>query len=141
SSVSGERELRFAYPNLWQLVYKNLDEAKRRVYHAVVARWLELHPEGRAPAAQEEIARHLALAGDAREAATRYRRAAEAARNQYQNEKAIRLFDSALACIGSQASGDSAARIYLWHDLGSVYELIGDFEAALGAFERSEERR
>jgi tetratricopeptide (TPR) repeat protein len=133
SSVSGERELRFAYPNLWQLVYKGLDESKRRVYHAVVARWLELHPEGRAPAAQEEIGRHLALAGDAREAATRYRRAAEAARSQYQNEKAIRLFDAALACVGDQ---DSAARIHLWHDLGSIYELIGDFEAALGAFER-----
>ncbi|MGE5184997.1 MAG: ATP-binding protein [Acidobacteriota bacterium] len=133
SSVSGERELRFAYPNLWQLVYKSLDETRRRHYHAVVARWLELHPEGRAPAAQEEIGRHLALAGEAREAATRYRRAAEAARSDYQNEKAIRLFDRALACIGDQ---DSAARIHLWHDLGSVYELIGDFEAALGAFER-----
>jgi tetratricopeptide (TPR) repeat protein len=133
SSVSGERELRFAYTNLWQLVYKNLDEGKRRTYHGVVARWLELHPEGRAPAAQEEIGRHLALAGEAREAATRYRRAAEAARHLYQNEKAIRLFDRALACIADQ---DSAARIHLWHDLGSVYELIGDFEAALGAFER-----
>jgi len=133
SSVSGERELRFAYPNLWQLVYKGVDEPKRRAYHAIVARWLELHPEGRSPAAQEEVGRHLALAGDAREAATRYRRAAEAARAEYQNEKAIRLFDKALACVGSQ---DLAARLHLWHDLGSVYELIGDFEAALGAFER-----
>jgi tetratricopeptide (TPR) repeat protein len=133
SSVSGERELRFAYPNLWRLVYKGIDEGKRRAYHAVVARWLELHPEGRSPAAQEEVGRHLALAGEAREAATRYRRAAEAARVEYQNEKAIRLFDRALACIGAQ---DLAARLHLWHDLGSVYELIGDFEAALGAFER-----
>jgi tetratricopeptide (TPR) repeat protein len=133
SSMTGERELRFANPKLWQLVYSGLEEPKRRAYHAVVARWLELHPEGRAPAAQEEVARHLALAGEAREASTRYRRAAEAARVQYANEKAIRLFDRALACIGDQ---DSAARIHLWHDLGSIYELIGDFEAALGAFER-----
>ncbi len=133
SSMTGERELRFAYPNLWSLVYKSIDETKRRGYHAAIARWLELHPEGRAPAAQEEVGRHLALAGEAREAATRYRRSAEAARAQYQNEKAIRLFDRALACIGDH---DSAARIHLWHDLGSIYELIGDFEAALGAFER-----
>ena len=133
SSVSGERELRFAYPKLWQTVYQSTDETKRRAYHAVVARWLELHPEGRSPAAQEEVGRHLALAGDAREAATRFRRSAEAARAQYQNEKAIRLFDKALACIGMH---DLAARLHLWHDLGSVYELIGDFEAALGAFER-----
>jgi tetratricopeptide (TPR) repeat protein len=133
SSVSGERELRFAYPKLRQQVYQGIDEAKRRAYHAVVARWLELHPEGRSPAVQEEVGRHLALAGDAREAATRFRRAAEAARGQYENEKAIRLFDKALACIGNY---DLAARLHLWHDLGSVYELIGDFEAALGAFER-----
>ena len=133
SSVSGERELRFAYPNLWSLVYKGIDEPKRRAYHIVVARWLELHPEGRSPAAQEEVGRHLALAGETREAAVRYRRAAEVARAEYQNEKAIRLFDRALACLGNQ---DLSQRIHIWHDLGSVYELIGDFEAALGAFER-----
>lgn len=133
SALAGEHELHFASPNLWSLVYKGIDAAKRRTYHNAVARWLELHPEGRAPAAQEEVGRHLALAGESREAATRYRRAAEAARAQYANEKAISLFDKALACIGDQ---DLAARIQLWHDLGSIYELIGDFEAALGAFER-----
>jgi tetratricopeptide (TPR) repeat protein len=133
SSIAGEKELRIANPNLWSLVYKTMDEAKRQHYHGAVARWLELHPEGRGPAAQEEVARHLALAGEAREAAVRYRRAAEAARSQFANEAAIRLFDRALACIGD---ADIAARIHIWHDLGSVYELIGDFEAALGAFER-----
>jgi tetratricopeptide (TPR) repeat protein len=136
SSVPGERELRFAYPNLWSIIYKGVDEAKRLGYHAAVARWLELHPEGRSPAAQEEVARHLQLAGDHREAASRYRRAAEHARSQFANEKAIRLFDKALACIGAPGSNDLAARIHIWHDLGSIYELIGDFEAALGAFER-----
>ena len=133
SSVAGERELRFAYSNLWNIVYSNIDDKRRRAYHSMVARWLELHPEGRSPQAQEEIGRHLALGGEAREAATRYRRSAEAARAQFQNERAIRLYDRALACIGDH---DVAARIHLWHDLGSIYELIGDFEAALGAFER-----
>ncbi len=133
STISGERELQFSYPGLWQLIYKGLDEARRRNHHAIVARWLELHPEGKAPAAQEEVARHLALAGDAREAASRYRRAAEAAKEQYANERAIRLYDRALACVGDT---DLAARLHIWHDLGSIYELIGDFEAALGAFER-----
>lgn len=133
SSIAGERELRFANPVLWTIVYKSLDEGKRRTYHAAVARWLELHPESFGPAAPEEVARHLALAGEAREAATRYRRAAEVARAQFANEAAIRLFDRALACMGDT---DLAARIHIWHDLGSIYELIGDFEAALGAFER-----
>jgi tetratricopeptide (TPR) repeat protein len=133
SSIAGERELRFANSTLWSIVYKGVPEATRRGYHAVVARWLELHPEGLSPSAQEEVARHLTLAGDPREAATRYRRAAEAARAAFANQRAIELFDRALACIGPH---DLAARIGLWHELAAVYELIGDFEAALGAFER-----
>lgn len=133
SSISGERELKFTYPNLWTIVEKGIDDNHRRTYHATVARWLELHPEGRGAATQEEVARHMALGGDVHAAAIRYRRAAEAARAQYANERAIRLFDRALTCLGDH---DLAARIHIWHDLGSVYELIGDFEAALGAFER-----
>jgi tetratricopeptide (TPR) repeat protein len=133
SSIAGERELRFANSNLWTLVYKAIPEDTRCGYHGVIARWLELHPEGLSPSAQEEVARHLTLAGDTPEAATRYRRAAEAARAAYANHRAIELFDRALACIGGH---DIAARIELWHDLASIYELIGNFEAALGAFER-----
>ncbi len=141
SSVPGERELRFAYANLWSIVYRGADEGRRRADHLTCARWLELRPEGRGPIAQEDVARHLELAGETHEAAARYRRAAEAARAVYDNDRAIRLYDRALACtskapVGSAAGGDVAARIHLWHDLGSVYELIGDFEAALGAFER-----
>jgi tetratricopeptide (TPR) repeat protein len=133
SSIAGERELRFANSNQWSIVYQAIDEDTRCGYHAVIARWLELHPEGLSPSAQEEVARHLTLAGDGREAATRYRRAAEHARAAYANGRAIELFDRALACIGGH---DLGVRIQLWGDLAAVYELIGNFEAALGAFER-----
>lgn len=133
STIPGEREYRFAYPPLWDVVYDGLDEASRRRYHRLVAQWLELRPEGRGEESQEEVGRHLERAGDGDGAATRYRRAADGARARYYNEKAIRLYAQALACLGE---GDLAARIHLWHDLGSVYELKGDFEAALGAFER-----
>src|SRR5690606_40421320 len=63
----------------------------------------------------------------------RYRRAADTARRQFFNEEAIRLYARALSCLGEV---DLASRIHLWHDLGSVYELKGDYEAALGGFER-----
>lgn len=132
-TMSGERELRFAYPILHALVDRGVDAPRRRLYHRLAAQWLELRPEGRGPEAQEHVARHLELAGELREAAGRYRRAAEAARASYDNARAIRLYDRALVCVGDT---DHAARIHLWHDLGSVYEHIGDFEAALGAFER-----
>jgi tetratricopeptide (TPR) repeat protein len=136
TTIAGERELRFTYSNSWAILYRSVEEPRRRAYHAAAARWLELHPEGQAAAAQEEIGRHLALAGEQREAAVRYRRAASAARAEFQNERAIRQFDRALACLAAPETTDLAARLHIWHDLGSVYELIGDFEAALGAFER-----
>jgi tetratricopeptide (TPR) repeat protein len=133
SSIAGERELRFANSNLWWIVYHRIAEPVRCGYHAVVARWLELHPEGLSPSAQEEVGRHLVLAGHDREAAVRYRRAAEHARAAYANQRAIELFDRALACIGGR---DIGVRIQLWNELAAVYELIGNFEAALGALER-----
>jgi len=132
-SVPGEREFRFAYPHLWSHVYESIDETRRRAYHKVVARWLELRPEGRGAEAQEAIAEHLELAGEATAAAARYRRAGDAARAAFSNDRAIRLYARSLSCLGGS---ELAARIHIWHDLGSVYELKGDFEAALGAFER-----
>jgi tetratricopeptide (TPR) repeat protein len=133
STIPGEREYRFAYPPLWDVVYEGLDLSTRRRYHRMVAQWLELRPEGRGEDAQEEVGRHLERAGEGDAAAARFRRAADAARAAYANDKAIRLYAQALACL---PEGDLAARIHLWHDLGSVYELKGDFEAAFGAFER-----
>jgi tetratricopeptide (TPR) repeat protein/DNA-binding Lrp family transcriptional regulator len=133
SSVPGEREYRFAYPHLRSMVLARIPAGERHGYHKTAAQWLELRPEGRRPLVQEEIARHLEQAGLHTEAAARYRRAADQARASYFNSRAIRLYMRALQCIGDR---DLAARIHLWHDLGSVYELKGDFEAALGAFER-----
>jgi tetratricopeptide (TPR) repeat protein len=133
TTIPGEREYRFAYPYLWATVYDRMADDKRRAYHRVVAQSLELRPQGRAAMAQEDVARHLELAGDASGAAARYRRAADFARANFFNERAIRLYSQALSCLGE---ADLAARIHLWHDLGSVYELKGDYEAALGGFER-----
>jgi tetratricopeptide (TPR) repeat protein len=133
SSLAGERELRFANTRLWSLIYHGVSEPTRASYHAVVARWLELHPEGKTASALEPVARHLALAGDAREAAIRFRRAAETARDGFANPRAIELYDRALACVSDR---DLGLRIELWYDLAGVYELIGKFDAALGALER-----
>jgi tetratricopeptide (TPR) repeat protein len=133
SSIPGEREYRFAYPMLWELVETGISADARRRYHRLVAQWQELRPEGRGEEAQEEIGRHLERAGDGDGAAACFRRGGDAARARYINEKAIRLYAQALACL---REGNLSARIHLWHDLGSVYELKGDFEAALGAFER-----
>jgi tetratricopeptide (TPR) repeat protein len=133
SSIPGEREYRFAYPPLWHAAYNAVSGPDRRRYHQLVAQWLELRPEGRGGLAQEDIGHHIERAGDARGAAARYRRAADEARANFFNSRAIRLYGRALACLGD---ADLAARIHLWHDMGSVCELTGDFDSALSAFER-----
>jgi tetratricopeptide (TPR) repeat protein len=133
SRVPGEREFRFAYPPWWEVVYGSLDEQARRRYHRLVAQWLELRPEGPREDQQEEVARHLERAGDGDGAALRYRRAADGARARYYNDRAIRLYQRALGCV---SPGDLAARIHLCHDLGSVYQLKGENEPALRAYER-----
>jgi tetratricopeptide (TPR) repeat protein len=131
--IPGEREWRFAYQPLQEIIYGGVAERPRRSYHRLLAQWLELRPHGRDEEAQEEVGRHLEQAGDGEAAATRYRRAADAARTRYFNDQAIRLYAQALECLGRE---DLASRIHLWHDLGSVYALRGDSDAALGAFER-----
>ncbi|HXU69815.1 MAG TPA: tetratricopeptide repeat protein [Polyangia bacterium] len=133
ASIPGEREYRFAYPPWWEIVYGGIDGAARSRYHKLVAQWLELRPTGRGEEEQEEIGRHLERAGDGDGASLRYRRAGDAARARYFNDKAVRLYDAALNCLGQ---GDLASRIHLWHDLGSVFQLKGEFDSALTAFER-----
>ena len=133
SSVPGEHEYRFAYPHLHKMVLASIDDDARRDYHRSAARWLEVRPEGRWPLGPEDIAHHLQEAGYEVEAAVRYQRAADRARSGYFNSRAILLYMRAINCIGAR---DPVMRMQLWHDLGEVYQLKGDFEAALGAFER-----
>jgi tetratricopeptide (TPR) repeat protein len=133
SRIRGQREFRFAYPPIWNLVYENIDAVDLSRYHQVVAQWLELRPEGRSAELQEEVARHLELAGDGTGAAMRYRRAADLARLMHYNDKAIRLYRQAISCLPDE---DIGTRMHLWHDAGSVYELRGTYDEALAAFER-----
>jgi len=133
STIAGEQEYHFSYPPIWDLAYELIDPDKRRRYHRLVAQWLELLPQGRNAQQQEHAGRHLERAGLGVLAAPRFRRAADDARARYFNDKAVRLYTRALACLGE---ADTATRIHLWHDLGSVYQLKGEIDAALDAFER-----
>jgi tetratricopeptide (TPR) repeat protein len=133
TSIPGAREYRFAYPVLRDVVLAAVPPDVLRRYHLWVAGWLELRPDGRAEDSLEEIGRHLELAGDGDQAAACYRRAGDAARRRYENDKAIRLYGRALA---GASGGNLALRIHVQHDLGSVHQLKGDFDAAIGAFER-----
>ncbi len=133
STIDGEQEYTFAYPPLWDLAHELLVGDGLHRYHHLVAQWLELRPDGYQLERQEEAGRHLHRAGDLTAAAARFHRAADAARDRYLNERAIRLYHRALSCGGES---DIATRILLWHDLGNVYQHKGDLDSALDAFER-----
>ncbi len=133
TQIRGEQEYRFSYPPIWDLVYQRVEDGRRRRLHKLVAQWLELRPEGRSGSHQVEVGRHLEKAGDMAAAAQRYRRAADMARNNYANDRAINLYGKSLECIGQS---DVAVRMHLWHDLGSVHELKGEYDDALAAFEK-----
>ena len=104
SSIAGERELRFAYPNLWSIVYKGIDEARapRAITRSSRAGSSCIPKAAARPRRKRSAVTSRSPATRARPR-LRYRRAAEAARAQFANERAIRLFDRALACIGDAA--------------------------------------
>lgn len=138
SSIGGEREYRFAYAPIGSLAYDLLREttpaaATLAAYHTLVARWIELRPEGQHEQRQEQIGQQLERAGDVRGAAARFGQAAEAARARFDNERAIRLYQRALRCLGS---ADLGHRLHLWHELGVIFQVRGDLRAAHDAFER-----
>lgn len=133
TQIQGEKEFRFSYPPIWRLVYERVDHERAKQHHKLVAQWLELRPEGRSGTHQEEVGRHLELAGDKEAAAQRYRRAGDMARADYLNEKAIGLYLQSLECLGES---NISTRIHIWHDLGSVHDLRGNYEEALQAFEK-----
>lgn len=133
SSIPGETEYRFAYAPIWEIVHEGVAAESARRYHRLVAQWLELRPEGRGEEALEGVGRHLELAGLGDAAAHRYRQAGDAARALFHNDKAFRLYSQALQCL---PDGDVATRIHLWHDIGTLHTLKGEYEPALAAFER-----
>ncbi|MCS6912803.1 MAG: tetratricopeptide repeat protein [Myxococcales bacterium] len=133
SSIRGERQYRFAYPPWRDVVYDGIPPARRRCYHGLLAQWLDLTADGEREEIQEAIGAHLMRAGKGEAAALRYLRAAGLARDRYAHGRATRLLARAIACLGTQ---DLATRIRLWDELGSLFHLRGDYENALGAYEK-----
>ncbi len=129
----GARCYRFVDSALVERIAARLPEQRARRLHRIAAQWLELRPSGRGRLDQQRIAHHLERAGDLAGAAARYRRAAHAARAAYSSAEAIDLYQRAFACLDRD---EVVLRLHLWHDLGTVYERTGDFQAARAAYER-----
>ncbi|MBN2723428.1 MAG: tetratricopeptide repeat protein [Deltaproteobacteria bacterium] len=133
SILPGEKQYRFKYPPIWNIVYEAMPLAQRRLFHFQAAEWLELHLHDPTSELSEEVARHLELAGSSEKAGEKYREAAEISRAHFNNDRAIRLYIKAIAV---QETSNTAQRILMWHDLGNIYEIKGLFEKSLACYEK-----
>ncbi len=135
SSIAGEREYAFRHILTRDVAYQILPRSQRQRAHLEAARWIESTMGERAEEVVEILAEHLRLAGDDTRAAAYLHRAGNKARRLYANGDAIRFFSQALEA--SEKAGLPLAQIAVVHrDRGDVYQLRGDYPAAMADFER-----
>ena len=130
-----ETELQCTFKHVIErdLIYKYIDLGTRQRYHRMIASWLELK-EGPDLALQaESIARHYANGENHKKASFHFIRSGDMARSQYHNRKAIENYQMGLSYLEED---DSLAKIEVLHNLGSVYELLGDQEKAIRCYRK-----
>jgi tetratricopeptide (TPR) repeat protein len=152
TTIAGEREYRFVYEPLCELTYElcalpepgdstsaagsalQTSVDARRSNHQTVAQWFRLRPGVNSELRQQQIAQQLELAADHLNASLHYQRAATSAWCRHDATKAVELYQRALSSTGV---ADLGRRLDLWHALGEISALRGEFDAALHAYERT----
>ncbi|HLF06061.1 MAG TPA: tetratricopeptide repeat protein [Thermoplasmata archaeon] len=119
----GESGFAFDHPAVQEVLYEDMAEDVRRVYHREAAEWLEL-----AGGPTEDVAEHLYRARDPR-AVGHLRQAAETACSRYANAEAVRFCTEALELEANPSKQGS-----IFEQLGSVQELTGELRSALASF-------
>lgn len=122
----GEAGFAFDHPAFQEVLYEDMPEDVRRVYHREAADWLEL-----AGGPAEDVAEHMYRARDPR-AVEALREAAEGALTRYANEEAILLLDKALELA------PHADRGRLLERKGDACETAARFDDALSALREAE---
>lgn len=117
-------------------LFEDLNPLHKHRYHRTAAQWILNGWASEEPHADEQqvyemIARHFDAAECPDAAAEYYLRAARLATAHYANRKAVELFSRALALLGD---AKIAQKIDAFHDLGSVCDLLGEFDQSLAYF-------
>ncbi len=131
STINGERELFFKHRIERKALYAGLDSGARQRYHRLAAQWLARASERDELDLDEAIAEHFDSARCLDHAARWYLRAARLARKRYANRKSITLFTKGLSYL---SDADMDIKIAAFHDLGSVYDALGEFDQALAYY-------
>jgi tetratricopeptide (TPR) repeat protein len=113
-------------------VYENITSQTKERYHRMIAQWIERgSSDANAGRTAEMVARHFDRARCLEHAATRYLRAAEHAGAHFANRKAVDLYTKGLAHM---SDADIDNKLDAFHDLGTVYDLLGEFDQSLAYF-------
>ena len=120
-------EYDFGHEKVRALVYEETSLARRRLLHRRAADALATQGPNRGGRAAL-VARHRRLAGQDREAASEYARAAEHARAVYANADALEHLRAALALGHPDSAGLNAS-------VGDLQTLLGDYGGALASYE------
>ncbi len=122
------REYAFRHAGLRDQIYADIDADVLRQSHLLAAQWFESATGALRDNFLEQIAEHWERAGEHHHAAQVLIEAATQARTRSLNQKAIRLFERGLSGL---AERDRILRMEALHDLGSVYELVGEYDIAM----------
>jgi tetratricopeptide (TPR) repeat protein len=111
-------------------IYDSLSLQERQRFHRLIPQWLERRLPSR-EGFEEIIANHYDRARSLEAAARHYLAAASTARARYNNQHAIKLYLKGLAYL---SDGDIESKMSAFHDLGTVYDLLGEYDQALGYY-------
>lgn len=138
SVFEGTHEFGFKHSILRDVTYETVLLKHRRVYHAQVAHWLEVHAGDRLGEYLGLIARHYELAGDRKQASVYLRRAGQESANVSAFREAMKMFERALKLtpeipldLVKTLEMCAQERILLLLNLGVVGRSIGAYESAV----------
>jgi tetratricopeptide (TPR) repeat protein len=131
SAVAGTEEYVFKHNLERDLIAQLTPASLSRRYHIIVAQWLESRLAERTEEQLEVLAHHYEEGDKKRRAAYCHILAADKARARFANEKAIYYYEKGLDLLDLD---DHLAKMEALHNLGDVYALVGQPQAAVDKF-------
>ncbi|MCK9459310.1 MAG: tetratricopeptide repeat protein [Proteobacteria bacterium] len=125
--IEGSIKFAFARSGIRDDIRGEVDPAEAEKLNYLVAEWFSHASAKSGPRFAREEAEHWEAAGEKRRAALAYINAARDARQRHLNQKTIQLFQKGLSLADER---DRVVIVDALHDLGSVHELLGQYEAA-----------
>jgi tetratricopeptide (TPR) repeat protein len=133
STIGGSRAYTFKHSIERDVLYEGIEGPRRARYHRLTAMWLEARTQADEHRPVELIGRHWERGHHPTKATGYYIEAGERAFQQHMNTEAVGFFRRALSCL---TDDDALQRLAVFHHLGRVHLMLGDFSEALGCFQQ-----